>query len=81
MACGTPVISSNVTSLSEVCNESALLINPYDINELKNSIEIVLQDDSLRMSMIKKGLIQSSKYSWNITANSTIQAYEKIIKF
>ncbi|MDV4149511.1 glycosyltransferase family 1 protein [Clostridium sp. AL.422] len=80
MACGTPVISSNVTSLSEVCSESALLINPYNIDELKNSIETVLKDDLLRKEMIKKGLMQSSKYSWNITAESTVQAYEKIIK-
>ena len=42
---------------------------------------MVLKDDLLRMSMVSKGLIQSSKYSWNITAKSTIQAYEKIIKF
>lgn len=81
MACGTPVISSNVTSLSEVCHESALLINPYNIDELKNSIEVVLKDNLLRNSMIEKGLMQSLKYSWNITAKSTIQAYESIIKF
>ena len=81
MACGTPVISSNVTSLSEICYESSLLINPYNIDELKNSIELVLKDELLRKNMIKKGFIQSSKYSWSITAKSTIDAYDKIIKF
>ena len=80
MACGTPVIASNVTSLPEICYDSALLINPYDINELKNSIELVLKDNHLRSKMIKQGLIQSSKYSWNITAKSTIKAYNEIIK-
>lgn len=80
MACGTPVIASNVTSVPEVCYESALLINPYDIKELATSIEKVLKDESLRSKMINNGLIQSSKYSWNITAKSTIRSYEKILK-
>ena len=80
MACGTPVITSNVTSLPEICYDSALLINPYDIDSLKSGMENVLYDDSLKARMIKQGLINSSKYSWNITAKSTLKAYEKIIK-
>ena len=80
MACGTPVIASNLTSIPEVCNDSALLIDPYNTYELTSSIERVLNDESLRLSMIKKGLIQSSKHSWNLTAKSTLSAYEKIIK-
>ena len=80
MACGTPVIASNVTSLPEVCYDSALLINPHDVYDLKNSIEIVLKDEALRKNMITKGLIQSSKYSWDVTAKSTINAYKEIIK-
>lgn len=79
MACGTPVITSNVTSLSEVCSNAALLINPYNIDELKSAIELVLTDTRLRESMIKNGLIQSSQYSWNITAKATIDAYKNII--
>lgn len=80
MACGTPVITSNVTSLPEICYDSALLINPYDIDSLKSGMENVLYDDALKARMIKQGLINSSKYSWNITAKSTLKAYEKIIK-
>ncbi|WP_411169026.1 glycosyltransferase family 4 protein [Clostridium sp. MB05] len=80
MACGTPVIASNVTSLPEVCNDSALLINPYNIDELICAIEKVLTDDSLRLEMIKQGLVKSSNYSWNITAETTLKAYEKVIK-
>ncbi|MBS5951806.1 MAG: glycosyltransferase family 4 protein [Clostridium sp.] len=80
MACGTPVIASNITSLPEICNDSALLINPYDIEELSKSIETVLSDNELRKSMIIKGLIQSAHYSWNNTAFSTLNAYNEIIK-
>lgn len=81
MACGTPVITSNVTSIPEICTNSALLINPNNIYELKTSIEMVLTDTNLRNKMIKSGLIKSSNYSWDITAKETIKAYEKIITF
>ncbi|MBB6714181.1 glycosyltransferase family 4 protein [Clostridium gasigenes] len=79
MACGTPVISSNVTSLPEVCLDSAILINPYSISELKLSIENVLTDDTLRLTMIQKGLLTSSLYTWENTALQTIKAYETIL--
>ena len=80
MACGTPVIASNVTSLPEVCCNSAILINPNDINEICNSMENLLSDNLLKLSLIQKGLITSSKYSWKNTAINTIAAYKKIIK-
>lgn len=80
MACGTPVISSNVTSLPEVCLDAAILINPYSIDELKSSIENVLNDDNLRLTMIKKGFLRSSLYNWESTALQTINAYETISK-
>lgn len=80
MACGTPVITSNLTSLPEICLNSAYLINPYDIDSLALSISEVLQDDVLRKSMIKLGLIKSSNYSWDLTAIETLKAYRKIIQ-
>ena len=48
MACGTPVIASNVTSLPEICSDSVLLIDPHNIKELSNSIEEILTDKALR---------------------------------
>lgn len=78
MACGTPVIASNVTSLPEICLDAAILINPYSIDELKLSIENVLTNNYLRLSMIQKGLHISSLYTWQSTALDTIKAYETI---
>ena len=48
MACGTPVIASNVTSVPEVCKNSAILVNPNDVNELSYSMERVLTDSFLK---------------------------------
>lgn len=80
MACGTPVIASNVTSLPELFNNVALLIDPNNINELSSSIERVLTDNKLRLNMIQKGLSKSNNFSWTNTAANTISAYNSIRK-
>ena len=81
MACGVPVIASNVTSLPEVCRNSAILIEPNDIDELCYSMERVLTDSFLKLTMIERGLSTSNNYSWKNTALNTIKAYESIINF
>ena len=81
MACGTPVIASNVTSVPEVCKNSAILVNPNDVNELSYSMERVLTDSFLKLTMIERGLLTSNKYSWKNTALNTIEAYRNIIEF
>lgn len=79
MACGTPVIASNVTSLPEVCYESALLIDPHDIDALSYDIERVLSNSLLQLTLVKKSLTRSKDFSWNKTALKTINAYESIL--
>lgn len=79
MACGTPVIASNVTSLPEVCYESALFIDPNDIDALSYDIERVLSNSLLRLTMVKKSLTRSKNFSWNKTALDTISAYKSIL--
>ena len=81
MACGTPVIASNVTSVPEVCQNSAILVNPHDVDELSYSMERVLTDSFLKLTMIERGLSTSNKYSWKNTALNTIDAYKNIIDF
>lgn len=79
MACGTPVIASNRTSIPEVCNDAALLIDPYNIYELSSAIEKVLNDNLLVLNMMKKGLIRSMDFSWDSTAKKTLSAYESMV--
>ncbi|WP_300350019.1 glycosyltransferase family 1 protein [Clostridium sp.] len=80
MACGTPVIASNVTSIPEVCEDSALLVNPSDIDELKENILILLNDSKFYSMMIHKGLAHSSKFNWKKTAYKTLETYAEIKK-
>lgn len=79
MACGTPVIASCVTSLPEVCYDSALLVNPSNIDALSYSISRVLNDSFLMLSMVKKSLVRSRSFSWNKTASLTLDAYKNIM--
>ena len=80
MACGTPVIASNVTSLPEVCYDSALLIDPYNVDDLSYAIERVLNDSLLMLTMVKKGLMRSLNFSWQDTAQKTVAAYQNMLK-
>jgi glycosyltransferase involved in cell wall biosynthesis len=80
MACGTPIIASNTTSVPEVVKDAGILINPYDIDELTKSMEKVLEDSSLRKELINKALLRSSEFSWLKTAKTTLDAFKTIAK-
>ena len=80
MACGVPVIASNVTSIPEIVKDATLLVNPYDINELSEKMYNVLHDDALRQSLITKGLKRASTLTWDNTAASTLIAYQNILE-
>ncbi|WP_040210567.1 glycosyltransferase family 4 protein [Clostridium polynesiense] len=79
MACGTPVIASNVTSLPEVLGDSAILINPHDVDELHAACVSLLEDTQLQNTLIRKGLERSFDFNWNKTASATLSAYESIL--
>ena len=64
MAAGTPVITSNISSLPEVAGEAAILVNPYNIVEIAKAIENVIKNDRLKKEMIEKGLKQARKFTW-----------------
>ncbi len=78
MACGCPVVTSNTSSLPEVTGEAGIMVNPYDTDSLAQAIRQVLTDDKLRSSMIKKGLKQSKKFSWEKTARQTQEVYNRV---
>ncbi len=65
MACGTPVICSNVSSLPEVAGDAAILINPHDTTGLVQALRRVLDDAALRHDLAQMGLAQVSRFSWS----------------
>lgn len=78
LACGCPVITSGVSSLPEVVGESALLVNPGDKKEIVSALNKILSDKELRADLINKGLKQAQNFSWDKSAKSLLEVFNKI---
>lgn len=75
MACGTPVVTSNLSSLPEIAGEAAILTNPLDPDSIKLGITTALASHTTLRS---RGLIQAQKFIWADTAKNILEIYEKI---
>ena len=80
MKAGLPVISSNRTSLPEVYKDAALYFDPSNIDEIADKIKLALEDKKLREELIKKGKIVASSYSWQKTAEQTLDLLKQVEK-
>ena len=78
MACGTPVIAANVTSLPEVAGEAAILIDPLDIEQIAKSIVKLQQNKAKRVEMAQQGLARAELFTWENTAEQVARAYENL---
>jgi glycosyltransferase involved in cell wall biosynthesis len=65
MACGTPVVTSNTTSIPEVGGDAALYVNPLSVEDISSGIKKVVNDNSLRKQMEEKGLERASLFTWD----------------
>ena len=85
MACGTPVICSNTSSLPEVAGDpsvgsepsAALLVDPQDTAALADTVRRVLMDDDLRVGLRRRGLAQAARFTWKQTAAATLAIYRQ----
>lgn len=78
MECGTPVITSNISSMPEVAGDAALLINPYNPQEIAEKMNDIASDKDLRRKLIEKGFKRVKEFSWEKTARRTLGVYEEI---
>lgn len=78
MACGTPVASSNTTSLPEVLGDAAIYFDPQNPEEMAEKIKLVLTDKKLYNELVKKGFKQIEKYSWEKMGRETMEVYIRI---
>ncbi|MFH0976572.1 MAG: glycosyltransferase family 1 protein [Spirochaetota bacterium] len=79
MACGAPVITSNISSMPEVAGNGALLLNnPKDVNEIASSIESLLTNKKELAKYRALGLKQSAKFNWKYTALKTLEIYKTV---
>jgi glycosyltransferase involved in cell wall biosynthesis len=78
MACGTPVLCSNFSSLPEVAGDATLMFDPNDKNSLIEGIENLLSDEKLKKDLSEKGLKRAKLFSWEKTAQQTLEVYREI---
>ncbi len=78
MACGTPVVVSNVSSLPEVVGDAGILVDPHNVDELTVGIWRSLSDSKLRNCLIAKGLKRAATFSWDKAACETLELYHSL---
>ncbi len=78
-ACGTAVITSNVTSMPEVAGDAAILVDPFSHDEIALAMERISSDEDFRNRLIEKANIRKDKFSWDITATQLWESVEKLI--
>lgn len=80
MASGVPVVASNRTSIPEICDEAALLVDPEKPAEMAKALNCVINDNGLRQNLISRGLERAKQFSWQKCAEKTLKTFEKVYK-
>lgn len=80
MACGTPVITSNNSSMKEVAGKAALLVDPRNVDEIEEALITIADDARLRADLSRKGLARAAEFSWAKTADLTLDAYREAVE-
>jgi glycosyltransferase involved in cell wall biosynthesis len=79
MASGAPVITSNVSSLPEVVADAALLVNPYDLEEIADAMRRVLSDETLRQQLKERGRLRARHFSWDRSVQRVREIYQEVL--
>lgn len=80
MACGTPVLTSNVSSLVEVGGDAALCVDPLDVSAIRRGLESLLRDSSVRRRCREAGFRHASGFSWHKAADQVISIYAEMAR-
>lgn len=80
MACGTPVVASNIPAITEVVGDAGLLVPPDDPDAVAHAVEGVLTDAALAASMRHKGLERARQFTWTETAARTLAVYDNVLR-
>ncbi len=78
-ACGTPVLTSNISSLPEAAGDAALMVDPYDVEALASGLNRLLRDQLLRRELQEHGLAHARQFTWPHTAQETTRVYRRAL--
>jgi len=76
MSCGTPVVSSNVSSIPEVVGSAGILVNPNETDKIAEGVVLAIRN---RKELVEKGLKQAKKFSWDAVARITFESYMSVL--
>ena len=79
MACGTPVVTSTISSMPEVAGNAALLVDPYDVDALVEALRRLLADNTLRTDLIARGFVQAKYFTWERAAQQLRDIYRRML--
>jgi glycosyltransferase involved in cell wall biosynthesis len=79
MACGTPVVTSNVSALPEVVGDAGVLVDPYNTEAISQALAELLQSQAQRDELARRGLERARHFTWPQVADQTVRVYQKIL--
>jgi glycosyltransferase involved in cell wall biosynthesis len=79
MQCGTPVITSNCTSMPEVAGDAAVLVNPFDLEDITKAMKTIVTNEELRINLSEKGIKNSQRFSWDKTADALWKCLSQVL--
>lgn len=80
MACGTPVVTSNLSSMPEVAGDAASMVDPYDVEAIAQAIQRVLSESEHKADMVQKGYVQAARFTWEESVRQLHQIYSHILE-
>lgn len=78
MSCGTPVVTSNISSMPEVVNDSALLVDPYNVGQITDALDNLLGSKDLRDELARKGIERARLFRWESAARETLRIFGQV---
>jgi glycosyltransferase involved in cell wall biosynthesis len=78
MACGTPVITSNTSSLPEVVDDAGIMVDPYNVNSMSLNMYEILTNEGLQTDLMRKGIKRAKLFNWDKSARETFEVYDSI---
>jgi glycosyltransferase involved in cell wall biosynthesis len=79
MACGTPVVTSRLSSLPEVVGDAAVLIDPYDVDDIARGLHAALEDGAFRADLIERGHARAQSFSWERSVAAVHAGYMRVL--
>ncbi|MBI4209610.1 MAG: glycosyltransferase family 4 protein [Deltaproteobacteria bacterium] len=79
MQCGCPVITSNCSSMAEVAGDAAILVDPHDVESIRDGMLQLIEKPDLRKSLIQRGFQRAKEFSWERTAQETYEGYQVVV--